>query len=76
MPFPSAGYLPNPEIDSVFLMSPALAGGFFTAEPLGESLNVDWDSILLLLILECYYLCTFSLWVNSTREGFIRFIEI
>ena len=45
LPFPSPGYLPNPEIDPAFLMSPALAGVFFTAEPLGKPLNVDWDSI-------------------------------
>ena len=29
-PFPSLGDLPDPEIESVSLMSPALAGGFFT----------------------------------------------
>ena len=32
LPFPSPGYLPNPGIEPV---PPALAGGFFTAEPLG-----------------------------------------
>ena len=31
LPFPLPGDLPNPGIE---LMSPALAGGFFTAEPL------------------------------------------
>ena len=31
MPFPSPGDLPNPGIEPV---SPALAGGFFTTEPL------------------------------------------
>ena len=30
LPFPSPGDLPNPEIE---LMSPALAGRFFTTEP-------------------------------------------
>ena len=30
LPFPSPGELPDPETK---LMSPALAGGFFTAEP-------------------------------------------
>ena len=29
MPFPPPGDLPNPGIELVFLMSPALAGGFF-----------------------------------------------
>ena len=33
LPFPSPGYLPNPGIEP---MSPALAGGFFTAEPPGK----------------------------------------
>ena len=32
LPFPSQGDLPRPGIESV---SPALAGGFFTTEPLG-----------------------------------------
>ena len=30
LPFPSPGDLPNPGIELVFLVSPALAGGFFT----------------------------------------------
>ena len=33
LPFPSPGDLPNPRIE---LGSPALAGGFFTTEPLGS----------------------------------------
>ena len=33
LPFPSSGHLPNPGIEP---MSPALAGGFFTAEPQGK----------------------------------------
>ena len=37
LPFPSPGHLPNPEIES---MSPALAGRFFTTEPLGKPYNV------------------------------------
>ena len=30
LPFPSPGDLPDPGIEPVTLMSPALAGGFFT----------------------------------------------
>ena len=30
LPFPSSGYLPNPGTEPTFLLSPALAGGFFT----------------------------------------------
>ena len=37
MPFPLPGDLPNPGIEPE---SPALAGGFFTAEPSGKSLLV------------------------------------
>ena len=36
LPFPSPGDLPDPEIKPV---SPALAGGFFTTEPLGKPGN-------------------------------------
>ena len=35
--FPPPGHLPQPEIKPV---SPALAGGFFTAEPLGKLLPI------------------------------------
>jgi hypothetical protein len=34
LPFPSPSYLPNPEVKPT---SPALAGGFFTTEPLGKA---------------------------------------
>ena len=36
VPFPSSGDLPDPEIKPVSPGSPALAGGFFTAEPPGK----------------------------------------
>ena len=36
LPFPSPGDLPDPGIKPVFLMSPALAGRFFTASPSGK----------------------------------------
>ena len=37
MPFPSPGDLPNTGIKPVSLVSPALAGRFFTTKPLGKS---------------------------------------
>ena len=37
---PSSGDLPHPGIEPVFLMSPALAGSFFTTEPPGKPLSV------------------------------------
>ena len=36
--FPSPGDLTNPGMESPFLVSPALAGGFFTTEPPGKPL--------------------------------------
>ena len=36
-PFPTPGDLPDPGIELVSLVFPALAGGFFTTEPLGKS---------------------------------------
>ena len=36
LPFPPPGDLPNPGIESVSLMFPALAGGFLITEPLGK----------------------------------------
>ena len=46
LPFPSPGDLPNPRIESVSLVDPELAGGFFTTEP----------PIMLLAILYIYLL--------------------
>ena len=37
LPFPSPGDLPNPGIELESLVSPALAGGFFTTEPPGNT---------------------------------------
>ena len=36
LPFPAPGDLPNPGIEPESLASPALAGGFFTAESSGK----------------------------------------
>ena len=36
LPFSSAGGLPDPGIEPMSPASPALAGGFFTAEPSGN----------------------------------------
>ena len=36
LPFPSPGYLPDPEFKSTSLESPTLAGGFFTTVPPGK----------------------------------------
>ena len=42
LPFPSPGNLPDPEIE---LVSPALAGGFFTAEPAGKPALIIMEEI-------------------------------
>ena len=39
LPFPSPGDLPNPETELGSPVSPALAGRFFTTEPLGKPPN-------------------------------------
>ena len=37
MPFPSPEDLPDPGIEPAFLLSPALADGFFITAPTGEA---------------------------------------
>ena len=43
LPFPSLGDLPHPGIDSASLMSPALAGGFFTSDATREHGFNSWS---------------------------------
>ena len=43
LPFPSPGNLPDPGIKPAFLLSPALAGGFFTT-------RATWDANVVLII--------------------------
>ena len=46
LPFPSPGDLPEPGIEPA---SPALAGGFFTTEPLGSPQSIEGISELAFL---------------------------
>ena len=47
LPFPTPGHLPDPEIKPASLVSPALAGRFFTTEPPGKaSLSVLYVDIV------------------------------
>ena len=39
LPFPSPGDLPDPGMERISLASPALAGGFYTAEAPGKPLH-------------------------------------
>ena len=41
MPFPPPGDLHDPGIEPASLASPALAGGFFTTEPLGKPIKIS-----------------------------------
>ena len=51
LPFPSPGDLLDPGIEHVSLESPALAGGFFTTEPLGKPfVSSDNSQMNLLLV--------------------------
>ena len=50
-PCPPPGYLSNPEIESTSLISPALAGSFFTASTTWEAL--PWDDVMKMVL----YLC-------------------
>ena len=46
LPFPPPGDLPDPEIEPVSLVYPALAGGIFTTRPNREGLTLPYLSIL------------------------------
>ena len=46
MPFLPPGDLPDPGMEPTSSASPALAGGFFTTEPLGDSLGTLRKSLL------------------------------
>ena len=45
LPFPPPGDLPNPRIKPASLMSPALAGRFFTTNTIWEAPKHLWDLI-------------------------------
>ena len=54
LPFPPPGDLPNPRIEPMSPAASALAGGFFTTEPLGKSQSVSGFSFLHILVNVCY----------------------
>ena len=45
VPFPTLGYLPDPEIEPAFLTSPAFAGRFLTTSAPWEALYLDWKQL-------------------------------
>ena len=60
LPFPTPGDLPDPEIESASLASPALAGGFFTTAPPGKP----------------RWLCRWTKWVNTKHDKKMKLTEI
>ena len=57
LPFPSPGNHPDPRIEH---MSPALAGGFFTAEPTRKPININIFIVICTIVLQD---------VNTEGEG-------
>ena len=41
LPFPPTGFLPDPGMKPMYLMCPALAGGFFTIVPPGKANGIN-----------------------------------
>ena len=50
LPCPSPGDLPNPGVEPISLMSPALAGRFFTTSTTWEALGTTFKKILTKLV--------------------------
>ena len=70
LPFPSPGHLPNPGIEPASPVSPALAGGFFTTEPLVKPLIVrQGSSIFFLLSLSVNFLKAGTLLILLSAES-------
>ena len=65
LPCPSPGDLPNPRMEPISLMSPALAGGFFTT-------SATWDALYLL----CHSSCTPSLNIEMIQDLVLFFFLI
>ena len=45
LPFPTQGHLPHPAIKPVPLATPALAGRFFTTEPPGKPVCIEYHHL-------------------------------
>ena len=46
LPFPSPGDLPNPRIEPMISVAPALSSGFFTTEPPGKPILQLWHQAI------------------------------
>ena len=56
--YPPPGDLPNPEIEPVSLMSPALAGGFFTTMATWKAHHLQMITEVQSSIFYYFFLCT------------------
>ena len=50
LPWPFSGYLPDSVIELVSLMSPTLAGGFFSASAIWEAQCISLDLCIFLML--------------------------
>ena len=75
LPFPTSGHLPNPEIRPASLMSPALAGGFFTIVLPGKPLlyNVLVSNVNPISLRSRLDICDLS---NVLFQGLSMFIHV
>ena len=55
LPFPIPGDLPEPGIEPMSLVSPALAGGFFTSAPPGKPIHMSIYGFFIYT-----YICTYK----------------
>ena len=65
LPFPSPGDLSNPGIEPTSLVSPALAGEFFTKVPPGKRLYMYCFQLLLKNVYLCIFGCAGSLLLHG-----------
>ena len=66
MPRPPPGDLPDPEIELASLMSPALAGRFFTT-------SATWEAQVLVYLLFIFFLTKEAIYVVNSRNTFCDF---
>ena len=67
---PLPGDLPNPKIEPTSLMSPALAGGFFTTSTTWNficRIFSNWTHQILLVIF-IFFFCGFWVWINLGKS--------
>ena len=66
MPFPPPGDLTSPGTEPMSPVSLALAGGFFTIEPLGKPNSLHWHFNIKIYECVCFYKSSQSILSNLT----------